>query len=74
MIFIFTSTIIKVNAQTCTLKGKITDAQDNSAVVGAGIMLKSTRDTLQKKGATTNLKGDFSFSNIKYGEYHTCPK
>ena len=38
-------------------------------VVGAGVMLKNTTDTLQKKGATTNLKGEFNISGIKKGNY-----
>jgi len=65
----FMFTCFNLSAQTSSIKGKITDAQDNSAVVGAGVMLKSTKDSLQKKGTTTNLKGDFIFSGIKNGTY-----
>jgi len=66
--------ICNVFAQSATIKGNIKDAQDNSDVVGAGVMLKSSKDTLQKKGVTTNLKGDFSFSGIKYGDYELSIK
>ena len=66
--------ICKLSAQTSTIKGKITDAQDNSDVLGAGVMFKNTKDTLQKKGATSNFKGDFSFSDMRYGEYELSVK
>jgi len=71
---IFILSASSLYAQTATLKGKITDSEDNSEIVGAGVMLRNAKDTLQKKGAVTNLKGDFSFSEIKYGRYEIIIK
>ena len=64
----------KLSGQTSVIKGKIIDSQDNSDVVGAVVMLKNTKDTLQKKGVTTNLRGYFNFAFISYGDYELVVK
>lgn len=54
-----------------TIRGTITDAVSNTAVVGAVVSLYSESNQLGKpiKGGTTNSKGNFRLNNIAVGRY-----
>ena len=74
IILLFALIASKLYAQTASVKGKITDIQDNSDIVGAVVMLKNDKDTLPKSSVTTNLNGNFSFSVIRFGKYDLVVK
>ena len=54
-----------VNAQKCsyTLKGKVSDFHDNTAIVGASLRIENSN-----KYATSNFKGEFEFKNLCKGK------
>lgn len=52
------------SGQTAILKGKIIDASDQSALVGATAYINE-----MQKGASADGKGNFMFSNLKTGTY-----
>ncbi len=56
-------------AQSFTVSGKITDAKDNSPLIGVNILLTSKQDTTQWKGASTDLDGNFSIGELQKGNY-----
>lgn len=56
-------------AQTYNFSGNIIDSKDNSALIGASVMLATTSDTTKKTGAITDVSGNFVINNIAGGEY-----
>ena len=61
--------LISVQAQVFSVSGKVIDAKDNSALIGVNILLTNTSDTSQFFGASTDIDGQFKFTDIKTGEY-----
>ena len=58
-----------VSGQNITLKGKLTDKTDKSALVGATVSLSSQRDSTQKKTRVSDNKGNFEFTTLNPGSY-----
>ena len=56
-------------AQNITLKGKLTDKTDKSALSGATVNLSSQRDSALKKTAVSDSKGNFVFNALNPGSY-----
>ncbi|MGI6321448.1 MAG: outer membrane beta-barrel protein [Bacteroidales bacterium] len=52
-----------------SLKGKLVDEEDNTALLFANIGLLTAKDTNFVKGTTTDDKGAFEFRNLSGGEY-----
>jgi len=67
--FIFSLGAIIAKGQDISLKGKVADKTDNSAVVGATIKLVSVRDSSQTKLVVTDKSGNFTFNNLNTGGY-----
>jgi len=57
------------NSQAITLKGKLSDKGDNSAIAGANITLTSQRDSTKVKQTVTDKSGNFSFSGLNASCY-----
>ncbi|MBP6024388.1 outer membrane beta-barrel protein [Ferruginibacter sp.] len=55
--------------QNLTLKGKLTDKADKSAIAGATIQLVSQRDSSQLNLKVTDSKGNFAFNNLQASVY-----
>ena len=55
--------------QNLTLKGKLTDKADKSAIAGATIQLVSQRDSSQQNLKVTDSKGNFAFNNLQASVY-----
>lgn len=68
-VILFTSFIQSLSAQPFTVSGKIIDTKDNAPLIGVNIVLTNTKDTLQTKGAITDMDGVFSFADIDSGSY-----
>ena len=51
--------------QTGTLKGQLSDAEDNEAIIGANVFIQDLN-----KGSSTNSDGNFTIKNIPYGTYN----
>lgn len=58
-----------IYAQNLTLKGKITDKTDKTAVAGATVALVSQKDTTQKTMHVSDTKGNFQFNNLEAAVY-----
>lgn len=56
-------------AQTYSVSGKVTDAKDNSPLIGVNVLLTNAKDTTQSKGASTDLDGNFSITEMNAGDY-----
>lgn len=56
-------------AQTYQLFGNVKDEEDQTEVIGAGVVLIPTADTTQKKGTVTDVNGKFEFANLTNGNY-----
>jgi hypothetical protein len=68
-LFIFLCTLVafttfKVNGQSITIKGKLLDIEDSSAVIGAMVYLKR----FPSVGATTNESGEFELESPNTNE------
>jgi len=57
------------NAQTITLKGKLTDKTDKTALAGATIRLVSQKDSAQSRMVVTDKQGSFAFNNLEASVY-----
>ncbi|AFK04723.1 TonB-dependent receptor [Emticicia oligotrophica DSM 17448] len=60
---------ISVFAQNSELTGVVKDAQDNTGVSGASILLINARDSTLRKGVLADVNGAFKLSNLKTGNY-----
>ncbi|MBK7558239.1 MAG: TonB-dependent receptor [Chitinophagaceae bacterium] len=56
-------------SQDISLKGKVTDKDDKSPIVGATVKLVSQRDSTQIKLVVTDKAGNFSFNNLNASGY-----
>ncbi|MBK6633101.1 MAG: TonB-dependent receptor [Chitinophagaceae bacterium] len=56
-------------SQDISLKGKVTDKDDKSPIVGATVKLVSLRDSTQIKLVITDKAGNFSFNNLNASGY-----
>lgn len=65
-LFLFVFTIQQVEAQTGTIRGKVTDALTNEPLPGANITLLDTNPLI---GAATNQNAEFELTNIRLGRY-----
>ncbi|WP_064196881.1 MULTISPECIES: TonB-dependent receptor [Emticicia] len=61
---------ISVFAQNSELTGVVKDAQDNTGVSGASILLINARDSTLRKGVLADVNGAFKLSNLKTGNYN----
>ena len=55
--------------QTVTLKGKVADAGDKTAIAGATVKLTSQKDSVFVKQTISDTKGNFQFSNLNAGGF-----
>lgn len=69
LVLIFSLGAIIAKGQDISLKGKVADKTDNSAVVGATVKLVSVRDSSQSKLVVTDKSGNFTFNNLNAGGY-----
>jgi len=67
LIFLFATG--NVFAQTNMLSGKLLDAADNSALIGATVVIYPATDTSQKSGSVTDVDGGFVIENLSAGKY-----
>ena len=58
-----------VFGQDITLKGKLTDKADKTAIAGATVELTSQKDSSFKKMLVTDSKGEFGFNNLEPATY-----
>jgi len=58
-----------VYSQTISLKGKLADKNDKTALAGATVKLVSQKDSTISKTLVTDSKGDFEFTNLEPGTY-----
>ncbi len=58
-----------VFGQDLSLKGKLTDKMDKTAIAGATVELTSQKDSSFKKMLVTDTKGEFSFNNLEPATY-----
>lgn len=56
-------------AQNFSIAGKVLDAKDNSALIGATVIVFSPKDTNNKYGNITDENGTFTIENIPSGHY-----
>ena len=69
IVLIFSLGAIIAKGQDITLKGKVADKTDNSAIVGGTVKLVSVRDSAQVKLVVTDKSGNFTFNNLNAGGY-----
>ena len=69
LLLIFSLTASTAFTQGITLKGKVSDKTDKSAITGATIRLVSQRDTTQKKMVVTDKTGKFVFNDLNPNGY-----
>lgn len=48
---------------------KITDAKDNSELIGVNVTITNVKDSTQTKGESTDLEGNFSIADVPAGDY-----
>ncbi len=58
-----------VLGQNITLKGKLTDKAEKTAIAGATVLLTSKKDSGFQKMLVTDTKGEFSFNNLEPATY-----
>jgi hypothetical protein len=58
-----------VFSQTISLKGKLADKNDKTALAGATVRLVFQKDSTATKTLVTDSKGEFEFSNLEPGTY-----
>lgn len=66
---IFSLVALAANSQDISLRGKLTDKTDNSAVAGATVRLTNQRDSSQVKQTVTDQDGNFSINNLTPSMY-----
>lgn len=66
---IFSLGVIAAKSQDISLKGKIADKGDKSAIVGATVKLMSLRDSSQVKLVVTDKNGNFVFNHLNASGY-----
>lgn len=66
LFFTFSSTVV---AQSFSISGKILDAANQEELIGANILLLQQSDSIQIKGASSDIDGSFFIQNVKNGEY-----
>jgi hypothetical protein len=64
--FQFFSTVLLAQVR---ISGSVIDSLDNSPLVGVSLMLRHQQDSAYLRGTVTDVNGQFSFQNIKPGEY-----
>ena len=69
LVLIFTLGAVVAKSQDISLKGKVADKGDKSAIVGATVKLVSVRDSLQVKLVVTDKNGNFVFNNLNVSGY-----
>ncbi len=60
---------VLAQSQDISLKGKVADKTDNSAIAGATIKLVSLRDSSQVKLVVSDKSGNFAFNNLNASGY-----
>ncbi|MCC6582918.1 MAG: TonB-dependent receptor [Chitinophagales bacterium] len=66
---VFLSCLFSSKAQPFLVSGKITDAKDNSGLIGVNITLTNTKDTTRVFGASSDIDGSFIIPDVAAGEY-----
>jgi hypothetical protein len=56
-------------SQNYSVSGKVIDSKDNSPLIGVNVLITNTQDTTQWKGATTDLDGNFTISDLSKSTY-----
>lgn len=69
LIFIFSLVAAVAKSQDISLKGKVADKGDKSAITGATVKLVSARDSSQVKLVVTDKNGNFVFNNLNASGY-----
>ncbi len=69
LVVIFSVGAVVVKSQDISLKGKVADQSDKSAVVGATVKLVSVRDSSQIKLVVTDKNGNFTLNKLNAGGY-----
>jgi Outer membrane protein beta-barrel family/CarboxypepD_reg-like domain len=69
LVLIFSLGVVVAKSQDISLKGKVADKTDKSAVVGATVKLISVRDSSQVKLVVTDKNGNFVFNNLNASGY-----
>ena len=69
LVLIFSLAAIAAKSQDISLKGKVADKGDKSAIVGATVKLVSLRDSSQVKLVVTDKNGNFVFNNLNASGY-----
>ena len=64
LLFVFFASLAEMFSQTGILKGKITDTETGEELIGASVVIEGTGI-----GASTDLDGNYSVSNIQPGIY-----
>ena len=69
LVLIFSMIAVIAKSQDISLKGKVADKGDKSAIVGATIKLVSQRDSSQVRLVVTDKAGNFVFNNLNASGY-----
>ena len=69
LVLFFNMSAVIAKSQNISLKGKVADKTDNSAVVGATVKLVLVRDSSQIKLVVTDKSGNFVFNNLNVSGY-----
>ena len=69
LVLILSAGFLSAKSQDISLKGKVADKGDKSAIVGATIKLVSLRDSSQVKLVVTDKNGNFIFNNLNASGY-----
>ncbi len=69
MVLFFSLGAVIAKSQDISLKGKVADKTDKSAIVGATVKLVSVRDSAQVKLVVTDKSGNFVFNNLNASGY-----
>jgi uncharacterized membrane protein YgcG len=68
-LFVFSFSALIASSQTIILKGKLTDKDDKSPIVGATIRLVVQKDTTQSRMVITTKTGNFAFNDLAANAY-----
>jgi len=69
LVLIFSLVAVVAKSQDISLKGKVGDKTDKSAIVGATVKLVSLRDSSQVKLVVTDKNGNFVFNKLNASGY-----
>lgn len=58
-----------LRSQNFSVKGRVTDKNDTSTLIGVAIILVDKSDTAIFKGVTSDLDGKYEFANVALGNY-----